>query len=91
MRFKVNFSESNRDFKIKISESIQDFKTSFGELQLVKVYVGDPYDGTYEVTPKIIGQVLPTKEKILHQDLLINAIPYAETTNTSNGITVTIG
>lgn len=51
----------------------------------------EPYEGSYEVTPTIEQQILQTKNKTMVDDLTIKSIPYAEVTNTSNGITVTIG
>ena len=51
----------------------------------------ESYDGSYEVTPTIEQQILQTKNKTMINDLTIKSIPYSEVTNTSNGITVTIG
>ena len=51
----------------------------------------ESYDGSYEVTPTIEQQILQTKNKTMIDDLTIKSIPYSEVTNTSNGITVTIG
>lgn len=55
------------------------------------VQTHDPYKGKYEVTPKSLPQTLPTKNKVMTDHLKVLAIPYSETTNTKNGITVTIG
>lgn len=49
------------------------------------------YDGEYEVTPSIEPQVLETNQKFMDDDVTVKKIPYAEVTNTANGITVTIG
>lgn len=49
------------------------------------------YDGEYSVTPKAEEQTLPTKDKRLTEDLTINAIPYYETSNEEDGLTVFIG
>lgn len=51
----------------------------------------DEFEGSYEVKPMVEPQTLPTKEKLMKQDLVVLAIPYSEVTNLSNGITVTIG
>lgn len=51
----------------------------------------DRFPGPYEVTPAIIEQKLPTKQKVMDKDLTIREIPYYAVTNNSNGITVTIG
>lgn len=52
---------------------------------------GEPYQDTYIVTPKLGEQTLPTENKLLSQDLKINAIPFNEVTNPSGGMTITIG
>lgn len=52
----------------------------------------DVYDGTYTVTPAVDQQqTLKTSQKLMQADVIVNAIPYAEVTNASNGKTVTIG
>lgn len=48
------------------------------------------YEGEYEVTPTVAAQSLATAKKVMRKDMTINAIPYAEVTNTANGLTVTI-
>ncbi len=52
---------------------------------------GDMFDGDYILTPRADPQTVPTKNKILLEDMVVDAIPYAEVTNLSNGKTVTIG
>ncbi len=55
------------------------------------VYIeGDIYDGEYEVTPKTNPQTLETATKVMLQDVLINKIPYYETSN-EYGDTIYIG
>lgn len=49
------------------------------------------YSGEYSVTPSADAQTLATSKKLMNDDLVINAIPYVEVTNESNGKTVTIG
>lgn len=51
----------------------------------------ESYNGSYEIIPTIEQQILQTKNKTMINDLTIKSIPYSEVTNTSNGITVTIG
>ena len=50
-----------------------------------------PYEGEYNVTPSFEVQTLPTAEKLLDKDVIIEEIPYTEVSNNSGGITVTIG
>ena len=49
----------------------------------------DPFEGPYVVIPKVVDQTLPTKHKVMRDDVLVTEIPYAETTNI-HGTTVTI-
>lgn len=56
-----------------------------------QVLGGEPYNGSYDVTPKIYEQKLATKNKTMHDNVTVKSIPYYETSNLSNGRTVIIG
>lgn len=59
---------------------------------IVPVYKDAPlYEGEYEVTPKVTEQVIPTKDKLLKEDMIVNSIPFFNVSNTSGGKTVYIG
>ena len=58
---------------------------TLGELSYPK------YDGEYEITPIVEEQVLETRQKVMVEDLTIQAIPFYETSNTTGGTTVYIG
>ena len=63
-----------------------------GEIHKVTEYIGgERYTGDYEVTPKVEKQTMPTKDKILINDMTIEAIPFYNVSNTSGGSTVFIG
>ena len=50
------------------------------------------YEGTYEAIPMAnFDQVLHTARKILQEDIVIEKIPYYETSNDAGGYTVIIG
>ena len=49
------------------------------------------YEGTYEVTPRKVEQVLATKNKSMSDDVTVFSIPYAEVSNLGGGLTATIG
>lgn len=70
---------------ITTKEKISGFVNVGGMIQQ------ESYNGSYEITPTIEQQILQTKNKTMINDLTIKSIPYSEVTNTSNGITVTIG
>ena len=49
------------------------------------------YDGSYEVFPRKVTQVLDTANKFMAHDLTIDAISYSEVSNPEGGETVNIG
>ena len=49
------------------------------------------YEGTYEVTPRKVEQVLATKNKSMSDNVTVFSIPYAEVSNLGGGLTATIG
>ena len=51
----------------------------------------ETFDGEYVVTPKVMAQTMPTKQKMMRDDVTIREIPFFETSNTSGGNTVYIG
>ena len=58
---------------------------------VINVNQAPPYEGEYEVTPKIFKQTLQTAHKILKEDVCVKEIPYYEVSNNSGGSTVYIG
>lgn len=80
MRLNVSFHESN----VKLD-------VGFSNLQKVTEYTdADPYTGSYEVTPKVDAQTLPTAQKLMTEDLTVKAIPFFDVSNNSGGRTVYI-
>lgn len=49
------------------------------------------YKEEYEVNPKYYTQTLETEDKVMVNDLTINAISYNEVTNEAGGLTAKIG
>ena len=49
------------------------------------------YMGAYVVDPRKVGQTLETKNKSMTDDVTVNAIYYAETSNLGGGYTAYIG
>ena len=48
------------------------------------------YSGSYEITPTVDGGTLETAQKLMSDDLKVNAIPFYEVGNTAGGNTVYI-
>lgn len=91
MNLDVKFDPNATKFKVAFSEQNGNFQSGFGEIHTVTEYVGgEPYEGSYDVTPKVTGQILSTKNKVMVQDTTVRAIPYFETSNNSGGNTVFI-
>ena len=91
MKLNVNFG-AEKKINIKLREIDQSFKPNCGEIHKVIEYVGgEVYEGEYIVTPKVTGQTMPTKDRVLVEDMTIKPIPFFNTSNNSGGTTVYIG
>jgi len=74
--------------------TFEEFKEHFGEyLESGTIIINpDEYLGQYQVTPlAFLEQILRTNNKLLKQDIIIEPIPYYETSNNAGGYTVIIG
>ena len=50
-----------------------------------------PYEGEYEVTPRLTEQTLETNGTVMADDVTVHQIPVVYTSNPYNGKTVVIG
>lgn len=57
---------------------------------IIDVAPAPPYEGDYEVTPKVEAQTMPTKNKLLIDDMTIKGIEIHRVKNSSGGTTVYI-
>lgn len=74
--------------RIKVSSSPA---LSFHVEQGRPIYAGgDPYEGPYDVTPKVTAQTLPTAKKLMREDVSVRAIPYFDVSNPAGGNTIYI-
>lgn len=63
-----------------------------GTITIPAQYSHDPYVGDYEIAPNAYNtQTLPTANKLLKNDVVIKKVPYFETGNAQDGVTVYIG
>lgn len=91
MILKITFSESYQDFNLQFHSPSCALPTEFGEIQTLTKYVGgDPYEGEYSVTPRTEQQTIPTKDKVMLEDVTVQAIPFYNVSNNSGGSTVYI-
>lgn len=84
----VGLDTSSQVIELGLDESSQEF-----EIELVGGGSGrlPYYTGAYIVDPRKVEQVLETKNKSMRDDVTVNPIFYAETTNISGGLTAVIG
>ena len=88
MKIQVEFRETEARFGLGFEESNR-FDIGFEEGFLGSL--APPYAGGYEVIPRVTEQSLPTKDRRLDRDILVQAIPYHEVENTQRGTTAIIG
>lgn len=85
--FRITFQD-NCSFRICLCRQDQ-FTVTFGNV--IKIPDVDYYEGPYEVTPRAWQEtVLETKDKAMADDVTVLEIPYYETGNVYNGLTVYI-
>ena len=91
MKINVTFTEELTTFYSEFRDNEEIFNVEFNEATVR--YNGElpEYTGAYNVTPNTQLQTLETAQKALMDNIKVFAIPYAEVTNTSGGITATIG
>ena len=93
---KIKFQESGSSFKTQIKQDTAEigtkFETNDSSFKLDISTDGEypVYNGNYRVTPKVTQQSLPTKNKVLVDDVTVNEIPFYNVENTSGGRTVFI-
>ena len=76
---------------VEVLVNVHNSLTVESTVTIPQVLDGEPYNGSYNVTPKIYEQKLATKNKTMHDNVIVKSIPYYETSNLSNGKTIIIG
>lgn len=91
MRIKVRFEETSKKIPTTFVERAQKFSPKMGEIHRVTEYIGgEEYKGAYEVTPQVEAQTMPTKNKLLIEDITVKGIEIHRVKNSSGGTTVYI-
>lgn len=88
MRIRVEFQEVGAQFPLGFEDEstfVLGFDEGFTKSNDVL------YTGAYEVTPKITEQHLPTQDRWLSHNVVVQAIPYYEVENVERGTTAIIG
>lgn len=92
LEIEVAFEETEQTFEMELEESETTFDAMFDESVVIEQYTNaDPYDGEYEITPRITEQTLPTAMKLMTRDVTVRDIPITYVTNTAGGNTIIIG
>ncbi len=74
-----------------LTGSISNVCSLSGTISVAKGTDAQLYTGDYEVVPNAYrDSILPTAGKVLKDDIVIAKVPYYETSNSSDGITVFI-
>lgn len=76
------------DLILEISQEEYDLEVTPAEAINVS---GEPYEGEYLVNPDFTGTILPTKDRVLDNDVTVNPIEVSRVSNPSGGTTVYIG
>ena len=91
-RLPVQFQPSDQQLPIQFHSNNQSFEVAFDAFQTVKLSPDtDRYEGTYDVTPLITSQVLPTNRKFMEDDVRVDMIPTKEINNEYGGVTFIVG
>ena len=88
MKIQVELTEKDFSFDLGFSGE-SSFNISFSESFSPSGVT--PYSGSYEAIPRVTVQSLPTQDRWLDRDVVIQAIPYHEVENKERGTTAIIG
>lgn len=90
MRIDISLGESRQEYDLEVEQSTTELSLDTAESVAVNMFEVPEYEGSYVVIPDTQSQTLETKDKRMADDVLVREIPYYETTNQQNGITVYI-
>lgn len=77
---------------VNLTGSLVEVSSLAGTINASSINDFDQYKGSYEVAPGLFEeQILETENKTLLHDIIIEKVPFYETSNLSNGTTVYIG
>ena len=90
--FNMHAADAEQTISFEFGTNNTAAEISFGMSNEIRPVIVecDEYEGPQTVTPKIEDQTLETKDNLLTDDVLVREIPYYETSNQQNGLTVFI-
>ena len=75
---------------LPVSMAVSDVEIPIGMAASYQIIEGETYDGPYEFTPTQETQTVPTADKVLLENIIINPIPQNYGLITWNGAVITI-
>lgn len=90
LRIDAAFKQTRQALELDMAAGDQTLELTFDNFQRVDG-TADYYDGTYDVTPLITAQRLPTRSKTMRDDVRIDMIPTREIPNAAGGVTFIVG
>lgn len=88
LKLQVDFSDTESELAADFADITAGLPIQFDSLHDIPA---DHYDGSYQVTPRVYEQTLPTAQKMMDRNIVVLEIPYAPVANIYGGVTVTIG
>lgn len=89
MRINVTFDYKEQRFSAGFEDVEKRFSANFEDITVVTAGA-EEYTESYEITPGVERQTLPTEKKLMKQDLIVKEIPYYAVSN-NFGQTIIIG
>ena len=86
----VRMVEQESKYYVHMEDNTSEYALDMRVVQEIEKPIGDPYAGTYEVTPSLQTQTLLTEEKFLYENVVINPIPSNYGLITWNGSVLTV-
>lgn len=90
-RVSVSVRRGGRTVSVAAARHEATRTVSVAALPVRGIDTAEAYDGSYEVDPDWMEQTLQTSGKRMENDVTVNAIYKAETSNPAGGITIFIG
>ena len=75
----------------KLSGTISELNSKISGEVSSDILAAKKYAGPYEVFPRKVDQLLNTSDKLLTDDIKVDAIRYSEVSNPEGGVTINIG
>ena len=86
----VRMMDQESKYYVHMEDNTSEYALDMRVVQVIEKPIGEPYEGAYEVTPTEQTQTLPSENKFLYENVVINPIPSNYGLITWNGSTLTV-